>query len=437
MKTIFTDQESHMATTIKQVFPNAHHRLCLWHIFQNVAKHLSNIFGTHKSFSSDFRKFIYDYETEDEFLLGWEQLLETYDLKDNKWLNNLFKLREKWSQVYGREHFCDGMTTTQRSESINNYFKKYFKKKQTLSEFVVQSDKAVDVRREKARKAYHKSVSTQPDLTSVWEVEKKAAEIYTRKIFNEFHSELLRLIDLYFELDTDDGTTNIYKVSSYIGEREPRTVRITSSNLTFQCSCRKFEFSGILCAHILKVLRHLKLSDLPSHYYLKRWTKEASNITIVFDSQVNNIMVDCDLSLSTRYSELSHLALSVAKIGCVNEELSIVTKQALLRVLEEIKSHSTTQPSSMEDVYERNLLERDDEDIQQVNITVKDPIREKTRGESSKRHKGGPEKGKKGKKTRKGTGVVDKSDPSKSDKEAAKLSWDGAFAVAVVALSRA
>ncbi|XP_026434297.1 protein FAR1-RELATED SEQUENCE 5-like [Papaver somniferum] len=184
MKTIFTDQASQMATAIKQVFPNDHHRLCLWHIFQNAAKHLSNIFGTHKSFASDFIKCIYDYETEDEFLLGWEKLLETYDLKYNKWLNNLFKLREKWSQVYGREHFCAGMTSTQRSESINNYFKKYFKKKQTLSEFVVQSNKAVDARREKARKADHKSVSTQPDLTSIWEVEKKAVEIYTRKIFN-------------------------------------------------------------------------------------------------------------------------------------------------------------------------------------------------------------------------------------------------------------
>ncbi|KAI3904881.1 hypothetical protein MKW92_037600, partial [Papaver armeniacum] len=83
-------------------------------------------------------------------------------------------------------------------------------------------------------------------------------------------------------------------------------------------------------------------------------------------------------------------------------ELSIVTKQALLRVLEDIKSHSTTQlPTSMEDDHERNLLERDDEDIQQADINVKDPIRKKTRGESSKRHKSGPEKGKKRRKTRK------------------------------------
>ncbi|XP_026384958.1 protein FAR1-RELATED SEQUENCE 5-like [Papaver somniferum] len=242
MQTIFTDQASQMATAIKQVFPNAHHHLCLWHIFQNAAKHLSNIFGTHTSFKSDFRKFIYDYETKDEFLLGWEQLLETYKLTDKKWLNNLFKLREKWAQVYDREHFCAGMTTNQRSESINNYFKKYFKNKQTLPEFVVQFDKAVDARREKARKADHISMSAEPIVTSVWEVEKKSSEIYTSKIFNEFHLQIRRLIDLDYKLDTDDGTTRIYKVSSYIGEREPRTVRITSSTLHFSVAARNLNF---------------------------------------------------------------------------------------------------------------------------------------------------------------------------------------------------
>ncbi|XP_026400199.1 protein FAR1-RELATED SEQUENCE 5-like [Papaver somniferum] len=368
MKTIFTDHASQIANTIKQVFPNAHHRLCLWHIFQNAAKHLSHIFGIHESFLSDFRKCIYDYETEYEFRSSWEQLLEKYELKDDKWLNNLFKLREKWAQVYGREHFCAGMTTTQRSESINNYFKKYFKKKQILREFVGQFDKAVAARREKAKKADYKSMATRPNLTSVWEVEEKSSKIYTSKIFNEFQMQVKRLIDLEFKLDSDDGTTSIYKVSSYIGKRAPRTI-----------------------------------SDLPSEYYLKRWTKDASN-SIVIDSQGNSLMVDCDPSLSARYSELSHLALSIATTGCINEEASIFVKQALLQVLKETKSLSTAQPNNVGVDREKNLLEisDEDEDLPQGNTTLKDPIRKKTIGESSARHKDPVEVGKRGKKGKKG-----------------------------------
>ena len=78
------------------------------------------------------------------------------------------------------------MTIIQRSESINNYFKKYFKKKQTLREFVDQYDKAVACRREKEAKVDFKSMSTKPNMVSAWKLEVKATEIYTRKIFNEF-----------------------------------------------------------------------------------------------------------------------------------------------------------------------------------------------------------------------------------------------------------
>jgi hypothetical protein len=41
--TVFTDQDAAMATTIAHLFPNTAHRLCLWHIGQNVVKHLSPI----------------------------------------------------------------------------------------------------------------------------------------------------------------------------------------------------------------------------------------------------------------------------------------------------------------------------------------------------------------------------------------------------------
>ncbi|XP_066165543.1 uncharacterized protein [Oryza sativa Japonica Group] len=44
------------------------------------------------------------------------------------------------------------------------------------------------------------------------------------------------------------------------------------------CSCKKFEFVGILCRHTLKVLDHNNIKELPSHYILKRWTRHATNI---------------------------------------------------------------------------------------------------------------------------------------------------------------
>jgi hypothetical protein len=51
--TIFTDQDAVMATTIAHLFPNTAHRLCLWHIGQNVVKHLSPIIKEVKDEAED------------------------------------------------------------------------------------------------------------------------------------------------------------------------------------------------------------------------------------------------------------------------------------------------------------------------------------------------------------------------------------------------
>lgn len=55
-----------------------------------------------------------------------------------------------------------------------------------------------------------------------------------------------------------------------------KRVRREINNL-LSCSCRMFERMGILCSHILKVLRDsLDIKEsIPNEYILKRWTKQA------------------------------------------------------------------------------------------------------------------------------------------------------------------
>ena len=40
------------------------------------------------------------------------------------------------------------------------------------------------------------------------------------------------------------------------------------------CSCKYFEFVGILCCHILRVLVHKDCFEIPSMYWLSRWRRE-------------------------------------------------------------------------------------------------------------------------------------------------------------------
>lgn len=228
----------------------------------------------YKSFSSQFKSCIYDPETIEEFEQSWEKLLEDNELRDNEWLQRTYELRKKWAQVYSRYHFCAGMTTSQRSESINKFLKDYFTHGRiVLREFVHMYSKAMDNRREKEREAEHITRQTTPNMISNWSIEREAASKYTRKVFYLFQEGVKQIIDLSLELEHANETTCTYKVREIEGRKRTRTITYERFEETVSCTCRKFEFDGILCSHALKLFRHLEKKTLLPRYYLKRWTQ--------------------------------------------------------------------------------------------------------------------------------------------------------------------
>jgi zinc finger SWIM domain-containing protein 3 len=197
--TIFTDQDAAIATAIAHVFPNTAHRLCLWHIGQNVVKHLSPIIKGAEDEAKDkpsskfwaaFKSCIYEDRAESYFTEKWDELLAQYNLNKNSWMSNLYALRAKWASVH-RDSFTADMHSTQRSEGMNNVFKKRFHRKLGLSELLVECKNVmVDLRSnekdadfESRRKIPVCYIQNLPML-------KTAAETYTRRMYAEFEEEL-------------------------------------------------------------------------------------------------------------------------------------------------------------------------------------------------------------------------------------------------------
>nr|XP_023876778.1 protein FAR1-RELATED SEQUENCE 5-like [Quercus suber] len=155
-KTILIDQSAAMAKAIAEVFVEPNHRLCVWHIYQNVAKKLSHVFHSSKQFVTDLGNCMYDYEDEDEWLVAWNNMLEKYVLTNNKWLCGIFDLKEKLAMVYGRHMFTADIKSTQRSESMNNVLKKYLKSKYTLLPFLGHYSRVLADRRRQELQAEFK-----------------------------------------------------------------------------------------------------------------------------------------------------------------------------------------------------------------------------------------------------------------------------------------
>ncbi|KAG6713195.1 hypothetical protein I3842_05G140300 [Carya illinoinensis] len=79
-KAIISDQDRAIKNAIATVFPETHHRYCLWHIMRKLPEKL----GSHAKFNyglkTDIQSALYDSHTTTEFEESWGQLLAKYDL---------------------------------------------------------------------------------------------------------------------------------------------------------------------------------------------------------------------------------------------------------------------------------------------------------------------------------------------------------------------
>lgn len=66
-----------------------------------------------------------------------------------------------------------------------------------------------------------------------------------------------------------------YKVHEIYKEKPSYCVTFHIISNEANCSCHMFEFSGILCRHVLNVLLKKIILSLPSEYMLRRWNVDA------------------------------------------------------------------------------------------------------------------------------------------------------------------
>jgi zinc finger SWIM domain-containing protein 3 len=106
---------------------------------------------------------------------------------------------------------------------------------------------------------------------------KQAMDSCTTTIFKIFQTEFEFSLDFTVHAVSPAITICDYKVTN--GD-EPKEflVRFNSSEVAIECSCKKFEHTGLPCRHIIKTLDIVNIKELPDCYLLKRWTKQASSI---------------------------------------------------------------------------------------------------------------------------------------------------------------
>ncbi|CAM0877137.1 unnamed protein product [Alopecurus aequalis] len=76
-------------------------------------------------------------------------------------------------------------------------------------------------------------------------------------------------------------------------------VHVDLAKEEYSCICCKFDKDGLLCSHILKVMLHLDIAEIPEKYFIDRWRKQYKRILPNMQQQKN---ADSD---APRYNVLS------------------------------------------------------------------------------------------------------------------------------------
>ena len=296
-KAIITDQDQAMKRAIEIVFPETKHRFCLWHIMKKILEKFKG-YSQYEAIKRDIDRCVYDSLSRDEFEDSWQRLLEVYNLQDNEWLQWLYYERNHWIPTYVKNTFWAGMSTTQRSESMNAFFDGYVGPKTTLKQFVDQYDEALKSKVEKENTEDFISLTSRVPCITHYAIEKQFQDSYTNSKFKEVQDEIRRKMYCHPSLLKQEGAISTYQVVDEI-EIDDDTkevifhVYFNEDELEVQCNCCLFEFRGILCRHAFSVLIMIKkIKLLPSKYILPRWSKDSKRrytfIKCIYDELSGN-----------------------------------------------------------------------------------------------------------------------------------------------------
>ncbi|KAK7406965.1 hypothetical protein VNO78_08601 [Psophocarpus tetragonolobus] len=325
---ITTDHDRVIRAAINHVFPGTRHRFCKWHIFKECQEKLSLVLSQHHNFEADLHRCVNLTESIEDFESCWSSLIDRYGLKEQEWLQAIYGDRRQWVPVYLRDTFFAEMSITQRSDSINSYFDGYINASTTLQLFVKQYEKAVESRYEKEVKADYDTINTTPILKTPSPMEKQTAGVYTRRLFIKFQEELVETLTFLADKVEEEEIITVYRVAKYGEIHKAYFVRFNSFEVKATCSCQMFEFSGLVCRHILTVFRVINLLTLPSHYILKRWSRIAKS-GVILDERTTNMSNGAQESLTIRYNNLRLEALKYVDEGVTSLKVYDVATRAL------------------------------------------------------------------------------------------------------------
>lgn len=131
------------------------------------------------------KHYVYELSSIDDFVIEWRSFTEKFGLLLNEWLSVLFQEYQRWIPFFLKIDFWAGMSTIQRSESLNAFFDGYINTIMILQQFVKQYENALQDNVEKEYEVDFASMNTIIPCESKLLIERQFQVEYIHPKFHE------------------------------------------------------------------------------------------------------------------------------------------------------------------------------------------------------------------------------------------------------------
>ncbi|URE15717.1 SWIM zinc finger protein [Musa troglodytarum] len=333
---LITELNRTITLAVAKALPQTCHCFCKAHVLSTIQDELPDLFSERVPFEGELRTCIDESETTELFESCWVALINKYGLKENAYMQSLYNIRQQWVPVFVKQTFLAEVPGSQRCGNFDKVIEKYFTTKTLLRVAVRQLSQMLASQYEKEAQAEFVTLFEKPFLRTASPMEKQAAGIYTRSIFDRFQEEFVESLGYHVD-KIEDGPISKYRVMRNEEDDEAYSVYFNVTENKAHCGCCMFEFSGILCRHAIRVFIVNGVRTLPNNYILKRWTKHAKSGSVLDDYGIELRGYADDPSIA-RYNDLCRDAIRCAREGATSIEFYTVAKDSLQKAVNEIVS---------------------------------------------------------------------------------------------------
>ncbi|XP_071718491.1 protein FAR1-RELATED SEQUENCE 11-like [Rutidosis leptorrhynchoides] len=228
-KTIITDQDRWMSEAIAIEMPTTKHSYCIWHITEKFSSWFTGLLRTkYQSWCTDFYK-LYR-------------------------MNSIEEFEYHWPLIIGR------------SESINGFIKKFVSSNTSLKDFVRQVYLAVEEIKNGESQIKMLTTLRNTSIKVKSPLEEQASKLLTPFAFKKFQEEFERSSQYLIV----KGEGNKYVIRYFNGENHTNH-KVYWDRSQASCTFKNFEFWGILCRHVFRVLTYTYCFIIPPPYLPLRW----------------------------------------------------------------------------------------------------------------------------------------------------------------------